>query len=137
MTTTNELEEQAMMSTDLLNATSELAMIRRARKEVEDELKQAKEMEEEVEQRILHYMNIQGLEAFRNGNMQITKRIKNTPRLDNYEELLNFIIAETAYDLLQKRLSTVAVRERWENGVVVPGVSCFVEEDIAIREVRK
>ena len=130
---TNEIGE-AMISTDLLNATDELIIVRRAKKELEDELKEAKEIEKEVEQKIIHYMQLQGLDSFSNKDFHIGRRIKNTPRLDSYDELLDYIIKEAAFDLLQKRLSAPAVRERWESGIVVPGVSCFIEEDLTIRE---
>ena len=133
MTTMSEPGE-AIISTDLLNATNELMLVRKAKKELENELKEAKEIEDEIEKQIIHFMQLQGLNSFSNEDCHISRRIKNTPRLDSYDELIDFIIKEMAFDLLQKRLSTVAVRERWEAGIVVPGVSCFVEEDLTIRE---
>ena len=47
MTTQNEVGE-AMISTDLANATKELMLIRHAKKELEAELKEAKEIEREA-----------------------------------------------------------------------------------------
>lgn len=133
MTTQNEVGE-AMISTDLANATKELMLIRHAKKELEAELKEAKEIEREAELKVIHCMQIQNLQSFSTDRCHITRRLKNTPQLDSYDELLNYIVSEAAYDLLQKRLSAVAVRARWESGIIIPGVGCFIEEDLTVRE---
>ncbi len=119
----------------LQEKTRELLDIRAAKSELLDELKQAKELEEECEQAIIQLMNDQSLDAFRNGDCQITKRVTQKPRLGNYQELLEYIIQTGGYDLLQKRISEEAVRERWDNGIVVPGVAPFVKQSLTVRGV--
>lgn len=116
---------------ELDEKTEELMLVREAKRELDSELKQAKEMEEQLKREIIQLMTEQGLDAFRNSHCQITKLAANKPSLEDYDALCNYIMETKSFDLLQKRLSSVAVNERWEAGLVVPGVGVF--HDIALR----
>ena len=43
----------------------------------------------------------------------------------DWDKLRKYIVKEDAWDLLQKRLSNTACRERWEAKKVIPGVEIF------------
>jgi hypothetical protein len=44
------------------------------------------------------------------------------PIATSWPLVLDYIIANDAVDLLQKRLTASAVKQRWSNGVVIPGI---------------
>lgn len=60
-------------------------------------------------------------EGFR---FKATRKI--VPNVTSWDKTLNYIRAEAAVDLLQKRLTESAVKARWDNGVTIPGI----EQDI-------
>ena len=49
-----------------------------------------------------------------------------------WSKLYAYIVRTKAFDLLQKRLSTSAVRERWEAGKTVPGVTKFTAVTLSV-----
>jgi len=49
--------------------------------------------------------------------------------------VVKFIKKNDAYDLLHRRVSTAAVRERIENGVAIPGLQKFVKKTLRIKGV--
>lgn len=49
-----------------------------------------------------------------------------------WPKLYAYIVRKKAFDLLQKRLSTSAVRERWAARIVVPGVSKFTVVTLSV-----
>lgn len=63
---------------------------------------------------------------YTDGDYSFKAKRKVFPRVDSWEQALNYIRAEAAVDLLQRRLTESAVILRWENGVTIPGV----EKDI-------
>ena len=50
----------------------------------------------------------------------LVKKIK--PQAADWADLYEFIQANGAFDLLHRRLTEKAVKDRWENGEVLPGV---------------
>jgi hypothetical protein len=56
----------------------------------------------------------------------------NKPTVTDWPKLYEYIKAHDAFDLLQKRLGEGAVEERWEDGIVIPGVSTFPVDNLTI-----
>lgn len=48
--------------------------------------------------------------------------IHQTPKIENYQALEAYIYEKRAIDLLQKRLTESAVKFRWDDGQIIPGV---------------
>lgn len=119
---------------DLDEKTEELMLVRKAKQQLEAELKEAVAMESELKRDIISLMSASGLEAFRNSHCQITKKAVNTPRLEDYDALVAYMHETKGYDLFQKRLAVTAVRERWDAGIVVPGVGVSHDVSITVRE---
>lgn len=123
------------MEDTLTSLTEELIAVREARAELEREAKEGKEYEEEIRHKILNLMEQQNLEAFRTGDAQITRRVSQKARLEDYDTLIEYIQATGSFDLLQKRVAERAVTDRWEQGIVVPGVSAYSEMVLTVRSV--
>lgn len=56
---------------------------------------------------------------------QVEVVVKAEPSVKDREALLKHIIKTGAWDLLQGKLASAAVKERWEAGKAVPGVESF------------
>lgn len=59
---------------------------------------------------------------------------KRIVRVEDWEKLYAHIVKKKAFDLLQRRVSDAAVKERWEAKLTVPGV---VPETVAVVSLSK
>lgn len=121
---------------NLQELITNLLVIRAEKAAVQAELKEANEMEDEAERAILDAMDAAGVEAVKNGDAHVRKTITQQPQLENYEDFMDYVLKNDAFDMLQKRLSAPAVRERWEAGEVVPGVTAFTKVGLTVRVER-
>lgn len=61
--------------------------------------------------------------TLRAGEFKLEVKKKPSPIVDSWPDLLQFIRDTGQTDLLQKRLTESAVKQRWDNGDTLPGVS--------------
>lgn len=57
-------------------------------------------------------------------------------RVDDWPTLYRYIVANDAFDLLQRRVSDKAVKDRWDLQKVVPGVSPFPVTNLSINQLK-
>jgi len=55
----------------------------------------------------------------------------------DWEAFENYILENKSFDLLQRRVSITAVRARWENSEVVPGVEKVTLSDLSLTKASK
>lgn len=122
----------------LQELTSELMAIQAARAEIKRAADEGDRAEKECRAAIIAAMDLQGFSSFKNGDAQISKVVKQSARVDpegGWEKLYAHILATGDFDLLHKRLTTTAVQERWESGIVIDGVVPFSEVGLTVRRV--
>ena len=56
---------------------------------------------------------------------------KEEPSPENWPKIYQYIQKTGSFDLLYRRLNAAAVKERWEEGVKIPGITKFPVEDIS------
>lgn len=61
--------------------------------------------------------------------------VEPTPK--DWTLIYEYIKENDAFDMIQKRLSPLAVKERWENGIIIPGVEKFDDWDISLTKRSK
>lgn len=61
--------------------------------------------------------------------------VKQRVGVDNWDALYAHIKKTGSFDLLQRRVSDTAVKDRWENSKQVPGVSATPVVDVSITKV--
>lgn len=59
------------------------------------------------------------------------------PEVQDWDELYKYIKRKGEWDLLQRRPSLTAFRERWDNGKSVPGVECKEIEVLKVGLIKK
>ena len=86
------------------------------------EAAEIKELEEQVKDAIISKFREQGLTAMgaNNGVVKMAKTVE--PQGQDWIAIWNYIRETDQFDLLHRRLSSTAIKERWEAGEEIPGV---------------
>lgn len=133
------MEDKALEDMTLAELTTELVAVQAARAEIKRVADEGDRAEKAVRQALIAAMEAQGFESFRNGDAQVTRVTANTAKVDpegGWDRLYAYIMKTGDFDLLHKRLTTTAVQERWDAGVVVDGVVPVAVTSLMIRKVK-
>ncbi len=99
--------------------------------------KKAGEMRAE-EQRLMDYI-IKNMPKSDTGAAGRKARVsvitKTVPTVENWDALYAHIKKTGSFELLHKRLTDTAVKERWEAGKTVPGVGTFQRTDVSLTKL--
>lgn len=66
---------------------------------------------------------------------QCIRKVTNEPAVDDWDLLYAHILETKEWDLLQRRLGTAAVKERWDQAEEVPGVGSFPVEKLSLTKL--
>lgn len=111
-----------------------LFSLRKERLEIERDADEVREKESELEKHILESFNKSDLEGAR-GKDAVAGIIQSTvPTVKDWDKLFKYVKKEDAFDLLQKRVSATAYRERMDAKEVVPGVESFIVTKLSLRK---
>jgi hypothetical protein len=61
--------------------------------------------------------------------------VKSQPRVEDWDLLYAHVKKHNAFELLQRRVSSTAIEERWEHGKEVPGVGHFNVVSISLNKL--
>lgn len=62
-------------------------------------------------------------------------KTEDIPVIDDAKALQDYIVANDAWDLVSIRVSAPAVRDRWEDGVQIPGISELPQSKLSITKI--
>jgi len=114
-----------------------LHALREKKAKAERAVDEVKKLIDETEQVVMTALKDAGLESARGKKLQATLSHREYPQLEDYEKLVAHIKKTGAFELLQRRLSSTAVRERWEQKKTVPGVGVFRAVELALSAVKR
>lgn len=60
---------------------------------------------------------------------------KQVPQVKDWDKFYAFVKKTGQFDLMQRRLSDGAIKERWENGKAVPGVEPFGAVSVSLNKL--
>lgn len=60
---------------------------------------------------------------------------KDVPQVKDWDVFYKYVSRTKSFDLLQRRLSDAAVKERWENKKDIPGVEAFTVVSVSLNKV--
>ena len=66
---------------------------------------------------------------------QISIKEEDVPTIEDWSAFTKYVARTKNFDLLQHRLSSAAVKERWNDKKDVPGVGMFKKTDLSITKV--
>ncbi len=66
---------------------------------------------------------------------RVTVVTKQVPQVKDWDAFYKYVKKTGSFDLMQKRLTDAAIKERWEAGKEVPGVEHFNTVSVSINKV--
>lgn len=105
--------------------------LREQRLELDRQAATMKEKEEVYKRELIDRMTGEGAAGALASTTHVVKLKKSdVPTPKDWPSIRAFIVANDAWDLVHKRLTVDAVRERWAAGVEIPGIEHFPEFSI-------
>lgn len=86
----------------------------------------------ELQEEMMDLMIASGTTSYKGTTASLSLVTSNVPTLKDFGKFTTWIKKHNAFDLLQKRISTTAYRDRVENGEKIPGVDTFVKNSLRI-----
>jgi hypothetical protein len=120
-----ELSELSKLC-DLYQAT------RKLRLEQEKVAEATKKIENQEKETILQELCDQDVPVIGGVTHNFERVVKDEPQVDDWDEVYGYIYEHKAWELLHKRLGTVAVKERWDQGESIPGVGAYPVESLSV-----
>lgn len=103
---------------------------------VERQLKKLKATRESLQAKLLSKLAKMKVDSLKIGKLTAAVRESSFISIDSDKKFFAYVRKHDAYDLLQRRVSPVAVREREEHGEKVPGLKTFTKKWIQLRKGR-
>lgn len=89
-----------------------------------------------LEASILHAMFEVGTTRAESPSGSVSAKKKIVPAVTDWNEFYQWVAQHDAFDLLQRRLSGPAFRDRWDEGVAVPGTAQTELWDLSVHTTR-
>ena len=101
-------------------------------RELEQQLSLQKSLVEELKQKTLTEMEVIGTNTFNNdyGTLSVVKT--EVPNVTDWPALYDHILKSGSFDLLQRRITSSAWRDRVMEGLEVPGVEPFEKTTLRV-----
>lgn len=117
-----------MIKTTYMKLMREQRELKVLEKAYNDQKKAVETLREEM----IQEMNVAGTESYKSDLGSISKSTTTVPVVNDWEKFYDYIHKNDAFELLQRRASTQAWRDRVEDGEEIPGVSSFSKETLRI-----
>ena len=93
------------------------------REELSSQVKEKTEQLGRLEGDIMALMSDAGLSQAASDKASCTMKMSKHPAIKDWNQFYGYVAQTGQFELLHKRLSSTAFRERWEAGEVIPGTS--------------
>jgi hypothetical protein len=92
----------------------------------------------QLEADLMHAMNSAGtMKAASEKGHSVTMSKKLHPAITDWNEFYGYVTTTNSFDLLHKRLSSTAFKDRWEAGEQIPGSTAAEVWGISVTKSRK
>lgn len=113
-----------------------LYKVRAERKALQAKMEAEKAQETLIEEKILSMFGKQDLEGARGRAAQCSVSRKDSPTIEDFDALWDYARKKNLPELLHRRVSSDAVRERWKNGETIPGVGVFTKVSLSLTKIK-
>lgn len=107
---------------DVDHALKDFYELREKRLALQHEVDRLEQLEKDILYDLTKDLNPENKYSGQHGGYIFKANPKVIPTVTKWEDVLAYIRAEHALDLLQRRLTESAVKTRWDNGIIVPGI---------------
>ena len=87
----------------------------------------------ELEKDIMELMSQAGISQAASDKASCTMKMAKHPAIEDWNQFYAYVAQTGQFELLHKRLSSLAFRERWEAGGVIPGTSASEVWELSVR----
>jgi len=117
---------------DLGSSIDALYLLRAERLAVEKTVKEMKTRELALRVRIKGMLDAVSLESGAGKLATTSIQLSTEPTAKDWSAIYAYITANDAFDMLQRRLSPTAVKDRWDEGIIIPGIDKFDTWDLSL-----
>jgi len=103
------------------------------REGLSDEVKKCTNKLAELEKDIMALMSDAGISQAASDKASCTMKMAKHPAIEDWPAFYDYVAKTSQFELLHKRLSSQAFRERWEAGEVIPGTSSSEVWELSVR----
>ena len=114
-----------------------LYKLRAQRLEQEREIKERKRTETAYKDYIVAQLRAASLEGGRGEGANASITTDDVPTAKNWDDIWAYIDENDAHDMVQRRLSSAAVKARWDAGEEIPGIEHFTVTDLSLTKRSK
>jgi hypothetical protein len=97
--------------------------------------------QQEEERTLMEHIRVQmidqGLDELSGDVGTVSISVRDNPDVEDWDDLYAFMLKTGNFQLMQKRLAVGGVREIWEVGDEVPGVTHNIEKVLVLKGVKK
>jgi hypothetical protein len=119
--------------TTIAELIDEFVATKNKREELQNEVKGCTEKMGRIEADIMELMSQAGINQAASEKASCTMRQAQHPVIEDWQVFYDYVAQTKQFELLHKRLSSPAFRERWEAGDPVPGSSMSKVWELSVR----
>ena len=102
---------------------------------LQKEVKALEALESALEEKIIKELSKSESTGVAGKKARVAIKSKDVPQVEDWPKLYAYVTKTKSFDLLQKRLATGAVGERWSSGKEIPGVKKFTALSVSCTKV--
>jgi hypothetical protein len=106
---------------------------RKARLEADKKVEFLKARETELKERIIKLMQSTGEDSMGGDACVVFLNRKDEPQATDWQAIYTYIAANDAFELLHRRLTATAIKERKENGENIPGIAWYPVYSLSVK----
>lgn len=129
------LSEDAVVKLTTAQAADLLYRLKQARLEADKVAKDLKDRENKLKAYLIAELPQSDAKGVVGQLARATIKSKNVPVVEDWDAFYKHIQATGQFELMQRRVSDSAVKERWDNDETVPGVGYIITKDISLNKV--
>jgi len=126
------------MTMNLSDLINQMIDFKNEKARLEQQVKDVQKQIAQLESDIMHAMNEAGTtKAASEAGHSATMKKSLQPTITDWDQFYAYVTSTKNFDLLQKRLSSTAFRDRWEAGEEIPGSSSVELWGLTVTQSRK
>ncbi len=105
--------------------------LRASRLAIEKEVARIREQESRAKSALLQSLTENKVTSVGGQKVRVTHVVKDKPSVNDWEEVYSYIRETGSFDILQRRIGERAVKDRWDDGVKIPGIESYPIDEIS------
>ncbi len=109
--------------------------VRAARLSIQKQVEQLAAEESAIKEHLINTLPKSDASGVAGKLCRVTIVTKEIPQVKDWDAFYKYVKKTGSFDMLQRRLTDAAIKERWEDGKEIPGVEHFHAVSVSINKV--